>query len=65
MFVCLRNWSKITKVPKKQISMYYNDGGKRGRTEFGICRIAVKKSGYLFKVVRSLIVDISKKLMPR
>ena len=57
---CLRHWSEVTKVPKKQINMYYNDGGKRGRTEFGICRIGVKKSGYLFKVVRSLIVDISK-----
>lgn len=59
---CLRHWSKITKVPKKQINMYYNDGGKRGRTEFGMCRIAVKKSGYLFKVVRSLIVGISKEI---
>ncbi len=59
---CLRHWSKITKVPKKQINMYYNDGGKRGRTEFGMCRVAVRKSGYLFKVVRSLIVGISKEI---
>lgn len=59
---CLRHWSKITKIPKKQINMYYNDGGKRGRTEFGMCRIAVKKSGYLFKVIRSLIVDVSKEI---
>ena len=59
---CLRHWSKVTKVPKKQINMYYNDGGNRGRTEFGMCRVAVRKSGYLFKVVRSLIVDISKEI---
>lgn len=59
---CLRHWSKITRVPKRQINIYYNDGGKRGRTEFGICRISVKKSGYLFKLVRALIVDISKEI---
>jgi|SRR3989338_8616050 len=59
---CLRHWSKVTKVPKKQINMYYNDGGSRGRAEFGMCRIAVKKGGYLFKVVRSLIVEISKEI---
>ena len=59
---CLSHWSKVTRVPKKQINMYYNDGGKRGRTEFGMCRIAVRKSGYLFKVIRSLIVTISKEI---
>ncbi len=59
---CLKHWSKVTKVPKKQINMYYNDGGNRGRTEFGICRVTVKKSGYLFKVVRSLIIDIPKEI---
>lgn len=59
---CLRHWSKVTKIPKKQINMYYNDGGNRGRSEFGMCRVAVRKSGYLFKIVRSLIVGISKNI---
>lgn len=62
---CLRHWSKVTKVPEKQINMYYNDGGKKGRTEFGICRIAVRKSGYLFKVIRSLINVIAKETNTR
>ncbi|MEX1063864.1 MAG: hypothetical protein WD898_03945 [Candidatus Paceibacterota bacterium] len=59
---CLKHWSVVTKVPKKQINMYYNDGGKRGRTEFGICRIGVRKSGYLFKVIRSLIAEIPEEI---
>lgn len=59
---CLRHWSKVTKIPKKQINMYYNDGGKRGRTEFGMCRIGIRKSGYLLKMVKSLIVDVSKEI---
>ena len=59
---CLRHWSQVTQIPKKQIKMYYNDGGTRGRTEFGMCRISIRKSGYLFKVVRSLIVAISNQI---
>lgn len=55
---CLNHWSKVTGVPKNQIRMYYNDGGSRGRKEFGMCRIAVKKSSYLFKLVRALINNI-------
>ena len=59
---CLRHWSQVTQIPKKQIKMYYNDGGTRGRTEFGMCRISIRKSSYLFKVVRSLIVAISNQI---
>ena len=59
---CLNFWSKITKVPKNKIRMYYNDGGSKGRTEFGMCRIGVRKSGYLFKLVRSIIENISNNL---
>lgn len=60
---CLEYWSKVTEVPKNQIKMYYNDGGSRGRTEFGMCRIAVRKGGYLFKLVRSLIKNITKEII--
>lgn len=60
---CLRHWSDVTQVPKNQIKMYYNDGGSRGRTEFGMCRITVRKGGYLFKTVRSLIKNISKEII--
>ncbi|MDP3697866.1 MAG: hypothetical protein Q8R55_07745 [Candidatus Taylorbacteria bacterium] len=55
---CLEHWSKVTGVPKNQIRMYYNDGGSRGRKEFGMCRIGVKKSSYLFKLIRALISSL-------
>ena len=55
---CLEHWSKVTGIPKNQIRMYYNDGGNSGRKEFGMCRIAVKKSSYLFKLVRALINNV-------
>ena len=62
-YECLNYWAEITKVPKNQIKMYYNDGGTRGRSAFGMCRISVRKGGYLFKVVRSLIRNITKELI--
>lgn len=60
---CLEHWSKVTGVPKNNIRMYYNDGYHRGRTEFGMCRIGVKKSSYLFKLVRSLINVLIKEII--
>ncbi len=60
---CLKHWSGVTQVPKNQIKMYYNDGGNRGRTEFGMCRISVRKGSYLFKTVRALIKNISKEII--
>lgn len=59
---CVNFWSDVTGVPKKQIRTYYNDGGSRGRTEFGMCRVGVQKSGYLFKLMRSIIENISNNL---
>ncbi len=59
---CLEYWSSVTKISPEKINMYYNDGGKRGRSPYGICRITVKKGGYLFKVVQFLIKIISKEI---
>ena len=61
---CLHHWSMVTKVSKKEINMYYNDGGKKGRREFGLCRVGVRKSGYLFKLVRATIKNIVEEVVP-
>ena len=60
---CLNFWASETGIPQKSISMYYNDGGRRGRTKFGICRILVKKGGYLSKVVNFLIQKITNEII--
>ena len=59
---CKNYWSETTGVPKKKLKMYYNDGGTRGRSEYGMCRLSVRKSAYLLKVVKSLITNISNNL---
>lgn len=61
---CFRHWARMAGVPKRQIKMYYNDGGKRSRKEFGMCRLGVRKSGYLFKIVRCLIKNMTSELLP-
>lgn len=63
---CLEHWSRVTGISKKNIRMYYNDGYNRGRTEFGMCRIGVRKSSYLFKLIGSLISGIvNEVILPR
>jgi hypothetical protein len=35
-----------------------NDGGTRGRTKYGMCRVGVKKGGQFLKLMHALI-DLS------
>ena len=38
--------------------MYYNDGGKRGKSPFGICRVTIKKGSFVLKIIYALIERI-------
>src|SRR3989344_1246159 len=40
---CLSYWSQVTGIPKGSFTVRFNDGGTRGRTKFGMCRITVRK----------------------
>jgi len=55
---CVQYWSKILDFPKNEMRIYMNDGGTRGKAEYGICRITVKNGGYLNKLIASLIYGI-------
>lgn len=55
---CLNYWSRITKIPKKEFVVRYNDGGTKGKTKYGMCRITVKKGGNILKLINSLIEKI-------
>lgn len=52
---CLDYWSRITKIPKHKFIIRFNDGGTKGKTEYGMCRITVKKGGNVLKLIQSLI----------
>lgn len=56
---CYKFWTKLLDIPKDQVRMYYNDGGNVGRTEYGVCRILVRKGAYELKVIQALIGQIA------
>lgn len=55
---CLRYWSGVTKIAKERIVIRFNDGGTRGRTPYGICRIVLRKGNQTLKLVHSLIDQV-------
>jgi len=63
---CLGYWSKMLAISKKNFTVYLNDGGISGKTKYGMCRVNIKKSGNLFKLIHALIDlssdDVLKKL---
>lgn len=54
----LKYWSDITGITKGNFLVRFNDGGKRGKTKHGMCRITVRKGGYILKILHSLIGEI-------
>lgn len=60
---CLRYWSEATELPKNKLIIYLNDGGTRGKAQYGICRLTVKKGGYLLKLMNSLINNITDEIL--
>lgn len=60
---CLSYWSKITKMPQKKFVVRFNDGGTKGRTAYGMCRITVKKGSNVLKLIHSLIEQIPKEII--
>ncbi len=60
---CLNYWSRITKISKDKFLIRFNDGGKRGRTKYGMCRITIKKGSNVLKLMHSLRDQIFEKMM--
>jgi len=55
---CLNHWSRVTKIPKCKFIIRFNDGGTKGRTKYGMCRIRVNKGSNILKLIQSLIDQI-------
>lgn len=56
--VCIKYWSNMTGLSKNKFIIYLNDGGIKGKAKYGICRITIKRGGYLHKLTFSLINNI-------
>ncbi|MBU3964434.1 hypothetical protein KJ562_01745 [Patescibacteria group bacterium] len=60
---CLNYWSFITEIPKHRFIIRFNDGGSKGRTKYGMCRITVKKGGDILKLIQSLKDQVYEEIM--
>lgn len=60
---CLNYWSGITNISKRKFKVRFNDGGTRGKTKYGMCRITVRKGAKTLKVIHSLIEQIHKEIL--
>lgn len=60
---CLNYWSKITGISKGKFVVRFNDGGTRGKTKYGMCRITVRRGQGTLKLIHSLINKISDRIL--
>ncbi len=56
-------WQNITNINYKKFTLRINDGGTRGRTEYGMCRITILKGNKSLKLMHSLIKLISDEIL--
>lgn len=60
---CLNFWSKVVGIPKKSfqnVSILY--GKKKGKLEYGMCRVRITKGGDLLKKIKAINKNFSKQL---
>lgn|GEM_PF-399332 len=62
---CLKYWVRVTGIPAARFKINYNDGGTRGRTQYGMCRITVTKGAAEVKLFHALINNISASILPK
>ena len=60
---CLNYWSRITGILKHKFVIRFNDGGAKGGTKYGMCRITVKKGSNVLKLIQSLIDQIFEQII--
>jgi hypothetical protein len=57
---CLNFWSKVVRIPKENfVSVNVLLGKKKGKLEFGMCRVRVSKGGDLLKKLKAVNEIIS------
>lgn len=57
-------WSRTLKLPSSVFRVNHDNIQNRTKTEFGICRIMVSKSGDYHKVIQSLMRQIQTNFLP-
>jgi len=61
--VCRRYWSRITKVPFRYVRINHNDKQNKSKTNFGMCRVIIKKGGQHLKLIHCLIQELTARML--
>jgi len=60
---CRKHWSEIARVPISQIRVNHHDRHNKSHTEYGMCRITLKRGAYHLKLVHCLFRGIADKML--
>lgn len=56
---CLDYWAGVSGLPPDLFQVDINDKNNKTKSEYGLCRIRVKRGGYLLKVIHSMVAQLS------
>ncbi len=59
----VKYWSNALDVPLKDIYVNIHEKQNKTKTQYGICRITVRKGGYVLRVVRCMVHSLSQPLL--
>ena len=61
--VCRKYWAEVADVPLSQIRINHNDKHNKSSTEYGMCRITLKRGAYHLKLVHCLFRGVADKML--
>lgn len=56
---CRKHWATVANVPLSQIRINHNDKHNKSHTQYGMCRITLKRGAYHLKLARCLYESIA------
>ena len=60
---CKKYWAGVAQVPISQIRINHHDKHNKSHTQFGMCRITLKRGAYHLKLVHCLFRSIADKML--
>lgn len=60
---CRRYWSEVASVPLRSIHIHHDDKHNKGKSQYGMCRITLRKGGYHLKLVYCLTRSVADKML--
>lgn len=60
---CRKHWAAVAEVSVSQIRINHNDKHNKSHTQYGMCRITLRKGSYQLKLVHCLFKTIADKML--